>query len=232
VNTGDFLDGPEYFNCEKMHCKLRVDICIGRQKANKEKRSFKTTAFPMCEGCKQGSENWRAKGLDKELEAKPRRGQGKRNEHCELYSACLTKAAIKGWKTFNCGICPLYGEGNKVVAEKEKNTCEECGERPTISPKHPLCPVCLAAKSNEKQASKRTGKKAVKKAGAKRKESVAPSIDKGEKPQPRGDLELVVDFGKYGDVLKVVEALAEDEVRPVESQVIYILKRYLAGIKQ
>ena len=31
--------------------------------------------------------------------------------------------------------------------------------------------------------------------------------------------------------MKEIEALAEEEVRPVESQVIYMLKKYLEGAK-
>jgi hypothetical protein len=219
-DVDQILEGPDYFYCERGHCKLRIDICIGRQKANKERRPFQPRAYEICENCKQGAENWRTKGLDKKLKAKPRRGKGERNEDCELYADCLSKAAKKDWKTINCQSCPQY-EGEKVVAEKEKNTriCEECKEKATISPKHPLCASCLAVKSNAKRAAN--------KAKEKEKKNAAQGKGKGEKSQPRGDLELVVNFGKHGDVLKQIEALAEDELRPINMQVVYMLKRFL-----
>jgi hypothetical protein len=38
---------------------------------------------------------------------------------------------------------------------------------------------------------------------------------------------LTIDFGKYSPVLRAVEKLAEEEMRPVEFQVIYMLKASL-----
>ena len=36
-----------------------------------------------------------------------------------------------------------------------------------------------------------------------------------------------IDFGKYGNILDRIEELADEEVRPVDLQVIYILKKGL-----
>jgi hypothetical protein len=44
-----------------------------------------------------------------------------------------------------------------------------------------------------------------------------------------GDTVLRIDFAKYSSILKEIKKLAEEEVRPVELEVIYILKRYVSG---
>jgi hypothetical protein len=48
-----------------------------------------------------------------------------------------------------------------------------------------------------------------------------------EKPQQSPDTTLTIEFKNYSSILREVEKLAEEEVRPVELQVIYILKQYL-----
>ncbi|MDD5451511.1 MAG: hypothetical protein PHT49_06400 [Desulfovibrionales bacterium] len=54
-------------------------------------------------------------------------------------------------------------------------------------------------------------------------------------PQPReslteADTALKVDFGKHVHVLREIEKLAEQQIRPVELQVIYMLKTCLDGM--
>jgi hypothetical protein len=53
--------------------------------------------------------------------------------------------------------------------------------------------------------------------------------------QPReslteADTALEVDFGKHVHILREIEKLAEQQIRPVELQVIYMLKTYLDGM--
>jgi len=43
---------------------------------------------------------------------------------------------------------------------------------------------------------------------------------------------LTINFGKYGSILKKVENIAEEEMRPVDLQVIYMLKSYLNNEKE
>jgi hypothetical protein len=116
------------------------------------------------------------------------------------------------------------------VTEKIENTriCEtEACENKTISPKHPFCASCLARKSNE-------ARKAKLKAPAKS-NSTANSKGKGkaEKPilvpisQP-----IQIDFGKHISVLDDIKNLADEDMRPLDWEIIYILKNYLKGIKE
>jgi len=216
----NFLESPEYFYCEKGHCQLRVEICIERQKSNKQTQSFKTAPFLMCEKCDQGKVNQRL-FKPENIEKKPSRGKGQRNEQCKFYDICLNLAAKENWKTFYCEKCPIY-DGNKdmVNGEKTENTriCDECNEKKTISPKHTLCSSCLGKKawSNTKKGRKRPKKKRT-------------IHDKPEpkKPSPRADTSLTIQFGKYDSILRETEKLAEEEMRPVELQVIYMLKNFL-----
>ncbi len=53
--------------------------------------------------------------------------------------------------------------------------------------------------------------------------------DKAEPQKTQQDLNtaLTIKFGKHNAILREVEKLADKEVRPVDLQVIYILKKYL-----
>ena len=146
---------------------------------------------------------------------KPGRGKGERNIHCDHYDECLSVAAQENWKSFNCEDCPLFRGATKEVSamtEKKENTriCEDCKEKPTISPKHPLCASCMARRSKQ-------GREKEKGIGQ------AEILDSGP------NIELVLRFGKHGYLLKEIEKLAEEEVRPVDLQVIYMLKKYLSN---
>jgi hypothetical protein len=212
--TKDILDLPEYFYCERLHCKLRLKICIARQNANNSRKGFQQMPFEDCLNCEQGKailDN----GGGRRGNGKPRRGKGRRNEKCELYSVCLDLAARKDWKTFNCESCPHFTEGGEAVSEPVKNTriCEECGKKTTIKPTSPLCASCMAIKSNEK-----------------RKKKAGQGMPRPEKASPRGDLELTINFKGREAVLDEIRRLAEEEERLVDKQALYMLKMYLAEI--
>ncbi|MDQ7838269.1 MAG: hypothetical protein RDU59_07235 [Thermodesulfobacteriota bacterium] len=113
--------------------------------------------------------------------------------------------------------------------------CEDCQEKPTMSPGCPYCPSCMsrrAQKARKLQGSspktpRREAQKGVNKA------KLAP-WDKCL-PQPResfteADTALKVDFGKHAHILREIEKLAEQQIRPVELQVIYMLKTCLDGM--
>ena len=48
-----------------------------------------------------------------------------------------------------------------------------------------------------------------------------------KKAAVKPEADLAINFGKYGSVLERVEELAEEEMRPVDMQVIYMLRRAL-----
>lgn len=220
------LSGPEYFTCEKGKCKLRLEICISRQKGNEEKGRLEPLPFPMCGKCEQGAENRRLYKPGEAMKGNPKRGKGERKERCEIYSDCLDIAAKKDWKTFNCESCVHYGEGNKVMTtktEQNQNTrlCEDCGEKPTLSSNCPYCASCMAKRANKKKA-----------LGQPKKKKIDHQRPKIEKPSPRSETGLTIEFGKHASILKEVEKLAEDQMRPIDLQVIYILKNYLNSIQE
>jgi hypothetical protein len=64
-------------------------------------------------------------------------------------------------------------------------------------------------------ASRGTGKK------------VKVSKDRPEKMQPRPDLEVIINFKLYPDLFAQIRALSEEEMRPLEVQILYVLKTHL-----
>jgi len=221
----EILTGPEYFYCEKGKCKLRLEICISRQKGDKEKGWREPLPFLMCEKCEQGAENRRSYKPGQAMKGNPKKGKGARNGRCEIHSDCLDIAAKKDWKTFNCESCVHYGEGNKVMTTKtaQKETtrlCQDCGEKPTLSSNCPYCASCMAKRANKKKAS-----------GQPKKKKIDQQRHKVEKPSPRAETALTIEFGKYASILEEVEKLAEDQMRPIDLQVIYILKTHLNSIQ-
>jgi hypothetical protein len=68
------------------------------------------------------------------------------------------------------------------------------------------------------------------KEGRKRKRQPPPSRAKPEKPSQSPNTALTIEFKKHPSILREVEKLAEEEVRPLELQVIYILKQYLKNV--
>ena len=116
------------------------------------------------------------------------------------------------------------------MTEKVKNTriCETEGcENKTITPKHQFCASCLAKKSNAARAAK--------KKGPTKPNSITNS--RGSiTPKKSSHLPMVkpiqIDFGKHTSVLDEIKDLAKEEVRPIEFQIIYMLKQHLKGIRE
>jgi hypothetical protein len=156
---------------------------------------------------------------------KPSTGKGKRAPDCSLYSDCLGIAAKEDWPTFNCESCPNYitDPVEKKAVNENKRLCEDCGKNPTISPKHRYCPSCMGRRAHVVRKVKKNGP------GKQNKKDATYNIPGAERASPRGDLELIISFGKYGTILKEVESLAEKEMRPIDLQVIYMLKNALRG---
>jgi len=248
-NINDILQGPEYFDCEKTRCKLRIDVCLGRQKANENQNRFGTLPYGECEKCSQGIENKRFYKSKDSIKGKPRRGKGQREESCKSYSDCLDIVAKKGWKSFNCESCPQYKPEMKEddnISEKKQNTrvCESEGcEKTTLNANCPLCPSCMARKANKSRADKKSShKKRKHKDGStlKKKETTRRHKDRRAKPKgktndkpntektsPDSITALTIEFGEHASILREVEKLAEEEMRPVDLQVIYMVKKYL-----
>lgn len=179
------------------------------------------------------------------MKGNPKQGEGDKKIDCDLYEDCLGYAAKKDWHNFNCEACTYIGKGQgtePTTTAKKENTriCEDCKEKPTLSPNCPLCPSCMAKRSNQGRSAKQEPK-------AKRPRGRPPkmrptgnhgdcqkgtgatqSMPKPEKAAVGSNMALTIEFGKYGHILKEIQKLAEEEVRPVELQVIYMLKNALS----
>lgn len=181
------------------------------------------------------------------MQGKPRQGPGKRHMDCDLYEKCLDLAAKKDWDSFNCEGCTYQekGPGNKpATPEKKENTriCEDCQEKVTLSPNCPYCPSCMAKRSNRAGSAKKGTKAKKPRSGpshqraterpvvALKEEKATQRMPKPEKPLSGPNTAITIEFGQYENILRRVEGLAEEEMRPVGLQVIYMLKKSLAGI--
>lgn len=109
--------------------------------------------------------------------------------------------------------------GPPETSSPSRKMCKTCGLKPTISDSCPLCPSCMRKKSMES----RKGKTAP--VQARRKET---KKDKAwpEKTPPGESMTVNIDFDKHPHVLKQVSDLADQEIRPLDLQIIYLLKRH------
>ena len=229
----EILNKPNYFYCERLHCRLRIEVCVGRQKANKQPRKpFDPVPYPDCEGCEQGLKNIQPTMENVGRRGKPRRGRGYRYLSCPLYADCLEIVAKKNWKTFHCNKCDQY-PGNKTVTEKieNKRMCSKCKDNFTISPTNDLCASCMARLSNKSRLSNKAVKAKLKAPAKSNRKANSKGKGKAEKSSHvslRNSIQI--NFGKHTSVLDEIQNLAEEEMRPLEWQIIYMLKNHLKGI--
>ena len=178
------LQGPDYFFCKKLQCRLRIAVCIRRQEVNRTKQPFESKQFMACEDCPQGMENRGMKlkgGLKLTEETKTDQSTAKATD---------TEAA----ETVNARLC-------------------ECG-KPTISPSSPLCPSCMANRSNENRR-KGLSKKIKKK---------SPEKVSNKSPLKGSPTSVIVEFGDHQDILEQVTRDAREQIRTVAGQIIWTLK--------
>ena len=105
-----------------------------------------------------------------------------------------------------------------------RRMCITCGEKPTISDSCPYCPSCMRKKSMES----RKGKTAP--VHARRKETKKDKA-RPEKTPPGEIMTVEIDFGRFPLILKQLQNLADEEIRPLDLQVIYLLKQHIDAIK-
>lgn len=184
--------------------------------------------------------------------SKPERGQGHRHMDCERYDACLSMAAKEGWKTWRCSdACPFmpHNQGKGKVTKpaqpkaKKENTriCDDCKEKITLSLNCPLCASCMAKRSNAKAKAAKKEPEPKPEAGTARKRATespafgrsrpceGPSMPFPAKGPAGSNGTLLVEFGRHGHkgILDQVVALSEQELRPLDLQVVFMLREYL-----
>jgi len=227
----EFLNGQDAFLCSRFNTRMLKKRCVERQQKRHNFPGEELQSWEECEDCIQGRLIKNA--MDKAMQTpSPARGEGEKNPDCDLYQDCLDLAAKGKWAAFNCEDCPFYyapdreGKNTATKAGEGVRTCEECGERKTISPKHSLCPSCMAKRSSAAQKAKKTVP------GKPKTKTRDNAKAKPEKPLQGQNEARTINFGKYGSILREVEKLAEEEMRPVDLQVIYMLKNYLNNEKE
>jgi hypothetical protein len=77
-------------------------------------------------------------------------------------------------------------------------------------------------------------KKPGRKPGRERVKPISTAEDKRrvKKTAVAGNMAVVIDFSKYPAILTQVQVLAADQIRPVDAQIIYLLKSHFEGMKQ
>ena len=159
------------------------------------------------------------------------KGQGARHLDCDRYDACLDYAAKESWDGFDCKACEYatkQGSDSKTEAMKAPALlCMECDKKERLGGS-PYCASCMAIRGNKARAAKAKDKGADKPKKAKKTQSKL----KAKKVLNDANAALTVDFGKHVSILREVENLADKEIRPVECQVIYMLKKQLTREKE
>lgn len=180
------------------------------------------------------------------MKMKCTQGEGDRYFDCRFYNECLDRAGLLNYKSWNCEGCDFYGtvfgkRENKMneKAKKPENAriCGTCEKNITIQPSSPYCASCLSLKAKESRARKKEAIKTVpiiengKQGGSmglrKGKEAYLDK-DQAEISQPRTNFKIIFK-GKYSQLLKELEKVAEEEVRTVDEQIVYIIKTYLSN---
>jgi hypothetical protein len=105
------------------------------------------------------------------------------------------------------------------IKNSARRICITCGEKPTISDSCPYCGSCMNKKSREGKKGKAAP------VHARRKETRG-ERDKApaEKTPTIENMAVNIDFDKHPRVLKQVSDLADQEIRPLDLQIIYLLK--------
>ncbi len=141
------------------------------------------------------------------------------------------------WKCISCG---HIEEDRKIVKEKagggeNKRMCGDCGGRPTTHPNVPYCGHCLAKRSTAARQ-KRAAEKAAQKGNPLppkkplNEEKDIPAgkpLGESKAPEQRGMNAVSIDFQGFPEILAGVKELAAREIRPIDLQIIYILKCHM-----
>lgn len=160
------------------------------------------------------------------------KGQGSRQLDCNQYDACLDYAAKNGWSGFDCGSCEYVtrqaarqADGSKLQEMKTPALlCIECGEKERMG-NSPYCARCMAIRGNKARAKNKDAEKPRKRKGT-------TALSKSKEAAREAITALTIEFGKHASILREIESLADEEIRPVECQVIYMLKEQLTKEKE
>jgi len=143
---------------------------------------------------------------------------------------CSNHLPIKVPKNKNSFLKSNHKEGAEKMPEIQSQDiqikkCSACNEKPPITPKHSLCSSCMAKRS-------KSAPKAPRKASGQEKETsirVRPRVE--EKAPDFEDKVVKIDFSGYPGILEKLVAHSRDELRPLDLQIMYILKRNIESFE-
>ena len=105
------------------------------------------------------------------------------------------------------------------ITHTPRKLCATCGNKPTISDSSPYCPSCMNKRSRESQKNKTASVRL-------QREKPKKDTTRYEKTPTIENTAVNIDFGEHPLILKRVRDLADQEIRPLELQIIYLLKRH------
>jgi len=112
-------------------------------------------------------------------------------------------------------------EDETFEEQKPRQLCTVCKAKPTISDSAPYCASCMAKKGNEKR--RQMEKTRHEKPNPKK---MKEDKQRAEKTPQSENMKVVIDFGDYPSILNQVVELAKDQIRPIDGQIIFILKSH------
>ena len=111
-----------------------------------------------------------------------------------------------------------------------KRLCRICGEKPPLHKHNEMCPSCMSKKSWEKRKNKSKPSDVPKKKPNTK--GVTYDKEKQEKSVLRQNTAITIEFEGHAAILREVEKLSVQELRPVDMQIIYMLKKQLLAFQQ
>jgi hypothetical protein len=126
-------------------------------------------------------------------------------------------------------LMPDQAKSGNEASEGKARLCKDCGEKPTISPRSPYCSSCMQKRATEARARKKKApEKANRPQAGKKRDQPGEKASPKVKEEPKAEIYAIrVNFGGHPEVLGAIVKLAEEEMRPLELQIIYVLKSYL-----
>jgi len=193
----EVLSGPDYFRCEKTHTRMKKEECVRRQRGVKRRLGHDHTWRDVPVEC-QGCE------------------QGEKIRR-QMADDGGQKTEDRGQRTEDRGQTTEEGEMKKKGSPK---VCIEPGCEETDIKARGRCRRHYNAWYSKEQ--RKAGGKSLEERG----------IGWGKKlpgAAPEDTLPSVVrlNFEEYPDVLEALEDLAKDELRPLDMQVIYLVRKAL-----
>jgi len=201
------LNGPEYMRCERTHTKMKKEECIKRRKGVKRVYGHQPgdgTRYyhdipPECRGCEQGEEIGRGLSQINADNIKDRASPRR-------YSARAARRRKEEVKE-------MEGEKN---SQKTVQTCDEC-ESTDIKARGKCA---LHYNRWYMRQKSKAGGKTLREQGVELGAALPEEIEAQRKM-------IMLDFAEYADMLEELETLAKEELRPVEMQAMFLIKKGL-----